>query len=70
MHAQLEFLILPKIDKELDYLQPFRPMIETNDTVHYSTATLFAKLLKPLTTNEFCLDDSFDVAGNIKSIYK
>ena len=31
MPTQLKPLILPKIDKELDYLQPFPSMIETND---------------------------------------
>ena len=70
MPAQRKPLVLPKIDKELDHLQLFQPMIDTNDTAYYLTATFLSKLLKPLTTNKFCLDDSFDVARKINNIPK
>ena len=43
-------------------------MIDTNDNAHYLTATFLAKLLKPLTINEFCLDYSFNVACKINNI--
>ena len=43
-------------------------MIDTNDNVHYLTAKFLAKLLKPLTINEFCLDYFFDVACKINDI--
>ena len=39
-------------------------MIDTNDNAHYLTA----KLLKPLTINEFCLDYFFGVACKINDI--
>ena len=63
---------LPKIDKELDHLQPFRPIIGTNDTALYLITTFLAKLLKPLTTKEFFFffDDSLDVARKINNIPK
>ena len=63
---------LPKIDKELDHLQPFRPIIGTNDTALYLITTFLAKLLKPLTTKDFFFffDDSLDVARKINNIPK
>ena len=61
---------LPKIHKEFDNLPPFRPIIDTTGTAHYFTAKFLANLLKPLTTNQFTFDDSFDAARQINNIPK
>ena len=61
---------LPKIHKEFDNLPPFRPIIDTTGTAHYFTAKFLANLLKPLTTNQFTFDDSFDATRKINIIPK
>ena len=60
----------PKIHKQFDNLPSFLPIIDTTGSAHYLTAKLLANLLKPLTTNQFTFDDSFDAARKIKSIPK
>ena len=61
---------LPKIHKEFDNLPPFRPIIDTTGTTHSFTAKFLANLIKPLTTNQFTFDDSFDAARKINNIPK
>ena len=61
---------LPKIYQQFDNLPSFRPIIDTAGSAHYLTAKFLANLLKPLTTNQFTFDDSFDAARKIKSIPK
>ena len=61
---------LPKIHKEFDNLPSFRPIIDTTGSAHYLTAKFLANLFKPLTTNHFTFDDSFDTAKKIKNIPK
>ena len=59
---------LPKIHKQFDNLRSFRPIIDTTGSANYLTATFLANILKPLTTNQFTFDDSFDAAKKLKSI--
>ena len=61
---------LPKIHKQFDNLPSFRPIIDNTGSAHYLTAKFLANLLKPLTTNQFTFDDSFDAARKIKNIPK
>ena len=61
---------LPKIHKQFDNLPSFWPIIDTTGSAHYLTAKFLANLLKPLTTNQFSFDDSFDAARKIKNIPK
>ena len=59
---------LPKIHKQFYKLPKFRPIIDTIGSSHYSVGQFLAKLLNPLTHNEFVLKDSFDAADRIRNI--
>ena len=61
---------LPKAHKQFNNLPSFRPIIDTTGSAHYLTENFLANLLKPLTTNQFNLDDSFYAAKKIKNIPK
>ena len=61
---------LPKIHKQFDNLPSFRPIIDTPGSAHYLTAKFLANLPKPLTTNQFTFNGSFDAAKEIKNILK
>ena len=61
---------LLKIHKQFDNLPSFRSIINTTGSAHYLTAKFSANLLKPLTTNQFTFDDSFNAAKKIKNIPK
>ena len=61
---------LPKIHQQFNNLPSFRPIIDTTGSAHYLTAKFLANLFKPLTTNQFTFDDSFDTAKKIKNIPK
>ena len=54
---------LPKSHKNFLNIPKFSPALDTTGTSH----GLVGKLLYPLTTNEFSLKDSFDVANRIKA---
>ena len=56
---------LPKSHKNFLNIPKFSPALDTTGTSH----GLVGKLLYPLTTNEFSLKDSFDVANRIKAYY-
>ena len=66
----LKPLVYIKIHKDFDNLTPFQSIIDTNVTKYYLTTKFLAKLLKPLTTNGFSLDGSFDAARKINNIPK
>ena len=59
---------LPKTHKEYEDLPPFRPIIDTTGTAHSSIGKYLCEILKPLSTNEFTLKDSFDAAERIRNI--
>ena len=59
---------LPKIHKQFDNLPSFTPIIDTTGSTHYLTNKFLAKLLKPLTTNQFTFDDSFDAPKKTNNI--
>ena len=59
---------LPKIHKEFDTIPEFRPIIDTTGTPYYEVGKFLAKLLNPLTMNEFSLKDSFDATKRIQNI--
>ena len=59
---------LPKIHKEYDTIPEFRPIIDTTGTPYYEVENVLAKLLNPLTMNEFSLKDSFDATKRIQNI--
>ena len=61
---------LPNIHKQFNNLPSFRPITDTAGSAHYLIANFLANLLKPLTTNQFTFDDSFDAARKIKKIPK
>ena len=56
---------LPKMHKEFDAIPKFRSIIDTTGTPYYDVGKYLAKLLKPLTENEFSLKDSFDATRRI-----
>ena len=59
---------LPKTHKEYTDLPPFRPVIDTIGTTHSKIGKYLCEILKPLSTNEFTLKDSFDAAERIRNI--
>ena len=59
---------LPKTHKEFDIVPKFLPIIDTTGTPYYDVGKYQAKLLNPLTTNEFSLKDSFDATTRIQNI--
>ena len=59
---------LPKTHKEYEELPPFRPVIDTIGSTHYKVGKYLCELLKPLSTNEYTLKDSFDAAERIRNI--
>ena len=59
---------LPKVHKVFDSLPPFRPIVDTTNTVYSFVGKFLSSLLQPLTINSFTLRDSFDAANRIKSI--
>ena len=59
---------LPKTHKEFDTIPKFRPIIDTTGTPYYDVGKYLAKLLNPLTINEFSLKDSFDATTRIQNI--
>ena len=59
---------LPKIHKECDTIPEFCPIIDTTGTPYYEVGKFLAKLLNPLTMNEFSLKDSFDATKRIQNI--
>ena len=59
---------LPKLHKDYDITPPLRPIIDTTGTCYYTVAKFLAKLLNPLTENEYVLKDSFDAAERIKNL--
>ena len=58
----------PKVHKTFDLLPPFRPIIDTTNTVFSLVGKFLSKLLQPLTINSFTVKDSFDAASRIKNI--
>ena len=58
----------PKVHKNFDRLPPFRPIIDTTGSTHYSIGKYLTELLNPLTQNEFSLKDTFDAAERIRNI--
>ena len=59
---------LPKMNKEFDAIPKFRPITDTTGTQYYDVGKYLAKLLKPLTENEFSYKDSFDATRRIQSL--
>ena len=59
---------LPKVNKALDDIQPFHPIINTIDTTHSSVRKYLSDVLYPLTQNQFSIKDSFDAANRISCI--
>ena len=59
---------LPKMHKEFDTIPKFRPIIDTIGRPCYDVGKYLAKLLNPLSTNEFSLKDSFDATAVIQNI--
>ena len=59
---------LPKIHKTFQTIPPFRPIVDTTGTTHYSVGKYLSILLNPLTQNAYTLKDSFDAADRIKAI--
>ena len=59
---------LPKTHKRYVNLPPFRPVIDTIGTTHSQIGKYLCEILKPLSTNEFTLKDSFDAADRIRNI--
>ena len=59
---------LPKTHKEYEDLPPFRPVIDTIGSTHYKVGKHLCEILKPLSTNEYTLKDSFDAAERIRNI--
>ena len=59
---------LPKVHKVFDSLPPFRPIVDTTNTVYSFVGKFLSNLLQPLTINSFTLKDSFDAASRIKNI--
>ena len=59
---------LPKVHKVFDTLPPFRPIVDTTNTVYSFVGKFLSKLLQPLTVNSFTLKDSFDAAARIRNI--
>ena len=59
---------LPKIHKHFDNIPPFRPIVDTTGTTHYSVGKYLSELLNSLTQNEYSLRDSFDAANRINRI--
>ena len=49
-------------------MPPFRPVIDTIGTTHSNIGKYLCEILKPLSTNEFTLKDSFDAAERIRNI--
>ena len=45
-----------------------RPIVDTGGTTYYETGKFLAKLLYPLTVNDYALKDSFDTAQKVKDI--
>ena len=58
----------PKIHEFFSNIPKFRPIIDTTGTIHYSVDKYLASLLYPLTTNDFPLKDSFNLANRIKAV--
>ena len=59
---------LPKIHKNFTNLPKFRPIIDTTGTTQALVGKFVTNFLKPLTTNEFTVKDSFEAAERIKNI--
>ena len=59
---------LPKVHKVFENLPPFRPIVDTTNTVYSSVGKFMSKLLQPLTLNSFTVKDSFDAATRIRNI--
>ena len=59
---------LPKMHKEFDTIPKFRRIINTTGTPYDDVGKYLAKLLNPLTANEFSLKDSFDATTRIQNI--
>ena len=59
---------LPKVHKKFESLPPFRPIVDTIGTVYSKMGKYLCELLFPLSTNEFSVKDSFEMAEKIKSI--
>ena len=57
-----------KIHKDFHTLPPFRSIIDTTGTTHYSVGKFITEMLNHLTINQHSLKDSFDAAERIKSV--
>ena len=54
--------------KEFDTIPKFHPIIDTTGTPYYDVGKYLAKLLNPLTTNEFFPKDSFNATTHTQNI--
>ena len=61
---------LPKIHKDFDILPSIRPIIDTTGTAYYNLGRFLAKLLYPLTVNQYTVKDTFDAVHRIQNIPK
>ena len=61
---------LLKTHKKIDVLPPFKPTVDTTNTLYYDIAKFLANLLKPLTLNDYNVKDSLDAANKIREIPK
>ena len=59
---------LPKTHKDMNTIPKFRLIINTNGTPCNDVGRYLAKLLNPLTTNEFSLKDSYNATTRIQNI--
>ena len=57
-----------KVHKEFERIPPLRPIVDTIGSTHYGVGKFISKLLKPLTLNQYHLQDSFHAAEKIRAI--
>ena len=63
-------LILPSVSRFITTIRHElnRPIVDTPDTLHYGIGKCLAKLLNPLTQNEYTVQDSFEAVDKIHKI--
>ena len=61
-------VLLRRLQHFVGNIPPFRPIVDTTETTHYSAGKYLSELINPLTQNEYSLKDYFDAANRINRI--
>ena len=72
MHPKFDHIgrahALPKTHKTFTNVPPFRPIIDTSNTLHYKMGKFLVNLPNPLTQNDHSVKESFEASSYIQNI--